>query len=380
MPFLIATGLIKAPDLSVLPTLPPQNLITVSASTTAPDLWDKPSASDLSEKSDSKSAKPVEKIATKPTEPVVEAIPPTIDTITPTKPAEPKFTFRELDTKAREAVINIFCTTKSSGTFEPISGTGVIVNSDGLVLSVAHIGQYFLLKDFEVKDFITCVGRTGSPARHRYYLEPIYISETWVRDNVQDITETNPTGTGRDDFAIFKITGTANESKPLPTSFPYFEPVEINTEPKVGQDVLVVGYPAGLVAEIETVLNLPFVSSIVPIGDIYTFDKGSNDLIALGGSIVAQKGSSGGAAISQDGKVLGIVVTSTLNGDTSEHNLMAITISHIRESLKRQTGKDLETVLAPGKTESAVLSNQFELSTKNTLRDLLINQINSPKF
>lgn len=375
MPFLIAIGLIKGPDFPILPNLPPPNLIEVSASTTVPDLWDQPPAPDLPERS---SAKPVEKIIEEPTEPVAPIIPPATDP-TPTKPIEPKFTFRELDTKAREAVINIFCTTKSGGDFKPISGTGVIVNQDGLVLSVAHIGQYFLLKDFQVKDFITCFGRAGSPAKNRYLLEPIYISGDWIADNVKDITKTDPTGTGEDDFAIFRITDTADWAKPLPANFTYFEPAEPNSSPEINQNILVVGYPAGLIGGIETLLSLPLVSSIVTINDIYTFEKGSDDLISLGGSIVAQKGSSGGAVIGENGKLLGIVVTSSITETTTDRSLMAITISHVRDSLKRQTGRDLETVLAPGKKESAILFNQFELSLRDDLRNLLINQINAPK-
>ncbi|MBY0293848.1 hypothetical protein K2Q08_00780, partial [Patescibacteria group bacterium] len=49
---------------------------------------------------------------------------------------------------ARASLVNIFCLTKSGGYLYPISGSGVMITKNGIILTNAHVGQYFLLRDY----------------------------------------------------------------------------------------------------------------------------------------------------------------------------------------------------------------------------------------
>ena len=51
--------------------------------------------------------------------------------------------FEAINTFARKAIVNILCTTKN-GALSPISGTGVVISPNGVVLTNAHVGQLFL--------------------------------------------------------------------------------------------------------------------------------------------------------------------------------------------------------------------------------------------
>src|SRR3989344_2224120 len=78
--------------------------------------------------------------------------------------SSPALSPEQINANARAALVNVLCVTKIGGPFAPISGSGVIVDSRGVVLTNAHVGQFFLLRDFRERGFIDCVVRTGSPA------------------------------------------------------------------------------------------------------------------------------------------------------------------------------------------------------------------------
>src|ERR1700733_7735385 len=64
------------------------------------------------------------------------------------QPIVPSLSSTELNTQTRAALVNIECTTIAGGTFEPISGSGVVIDSDGVILTNAHVAQFFLLRDY----------------------------------------------------------------------------------------------------------------------------------------------------------------------------------------------------------------------------------------
>ena len=81
-------------------------------------------------------------------------------------------------------------------------------------------------------------------------------------------------------------------------------------------------------------------SSIVTIGKVYSFHGKGADIFSIGGSVVAQQGSSGGAVVNQYGKLMGLIVTASPGKTTSERNLNALSAYHIDDTLYQETGYD----------------------------------------
>ena len=254
----------------------------------------------------------------------------------------------ELNTKIRDALVNIICTTKVSGSINPITGSGVIIDERGVIVTNAHIAQYYLLKDYSTPDFLDCTIRTGSPAVNAYRAELLFISSDWINDNYQKITQSNPKGTGENDFALLLITETTKPGTTLPDKFPFVAPDTREQEPQPKDSVIVASYPAGFLGGISIQKELYAVSTITQVTEVFTFKEISLDLFSVGGNIVAQKGSSGGGIVSTAGRLLGIVVTASEGTQTDDRDLRAITFSHINKSLKEQAGVDLNGYLFGG--------------------------------
>ncbi len=258
----------------------------------------------------------------------------------------PPVNFEKINESVRKALVNIICTSLSGGYFNALSGSGIIIDPRGIILANAHVAQYLLLKNYQKQNFIDCVARIGSPAVSAYTLSLVYISPSWVKTNYKNIRKEGSLGTGEDDFALLKITGPTNTDNVLPSSFPFVQIDFTESEINSGRPVLIAGYPAGFLGGIAIQRDLYAVSSIVNIGKLYTFKTNTLDAFSLGGSPVAQKGSSGGGVVGANGKLEGIIVTSTDASSTDNRDLDAISISHINRSLFAETGQTLNTLLS----------------------------------
>ncbi len=287
--------------------------------------------------------------------------------IVSTESVVPPISFSDININAREALVNIVCSTDSGGYMNPISGSGIIIDPRGLILTNAHVAQYYLIRDYEREDFIKCTIRTGSPARVAYKAEPVYISESWITENANNLNETNPRGTGQDDFAILAITESAIEGIALPESFPFIG-VSGGTQLSSGQSVFIGGYPAGFLSGQAIQKDLNITSTVSQISEIYTFDIGTVDFITVDGSILSQKGASGGAVINDKENVIGLVVTSTDAASTGDRVLGAITTGHINISLLQQTGEGLAGIL---NGDIANMIEIFKTKTAPPLKEVL---------
>ncbi len=288
--------------------------------------------------------------------------------------ASPIIDWSAINQKVRQVIVNILCTSRTAGLFEPLSGSGVIIDPRGVILTNAHVAQYLLLKDYGVKNFLTCIARTGSPATPAYTLKILYISPQWLQDNYKNITDQHPTGTGENDFALLQIVGSTDPDLTLQKSFPALSTDGNEDDIKTGAPVVLAGYPAGFLGGIAIQRDLYIVSSIVNIGQRFTFRTGTVDAFSLGGSPVAQHGSSGGAVVSSQGKLLGIIVTSTDAKDTAGRDLDAISIAHINHSLAAETSLSLDSLLASNLEN---FSAQFEREVLPGLKKLLLDELNS---
>ena len=313
------------------------------------------------------------KLINKATKPETKAKPVTIPAdkinVSVSSP-EPAPNFELINTYTRLATVNILCTTKG-GELLPISGTGVVVKPDGLILTNAHVAEYLLLRDFRQKDFVECVIRTDSPAYPRYNVEIVYISPTWVSDNKAILKESDPKGTGENDFAFLRITSAIDGSN-LPETFPY---IQMNLREIINKNepVLLVSYPAGFLGGLSVLQNLNITSAITTIQEIFTFKENTIDILAVPGTIVSQKGSSGGAVVDRNTTLIGLITTSSGGNTTNSRALNAITIAYINRSMQNEIGIGLSEFIYKDMADFAKI---FQKVNVPGLTKLIIDELN----
>ncbi|OHA39552.1 MAG: hypothetical protein A3I97_00210 [Candidatus Taylorbacteria bacterium RIFCSPLOWO2_02_FULL_44_35] len=303
-------------------------------------------------------SQPVVTVPALPVEPLVEAIKP--------------INFNELNEKVRASIVNIICTSKTGGLFKPISGSGVLIDKRGVILTSAHIGQYLLLKNYMTPDFLTCTIRTGSPAYPRYIADLLYISPRWMNEHASDITAQEPLGTGQYDYALLLITGAVGDNS-LPASFTSLSFNSTENGYKKGEPVILASYPAGFLGGINIQQNLYITSSVGTIDKVFTFKENTFDLFSISGSVVAQKGASGGAIVNSDGRLIGLIATATDANTTSERSLQAITITHIENSLNEEVGMNLESFMGNNLKERF---RSFQETLAPALTEVLVKELN----
>src|SRR6185437_7883131 len=215
------------------------------------------------------------------------------------------------------------------------------------------------LKDYPFPNNIQCVVRQGSPASPKYTAEVMYMPPEWVSANASQLTATHAQGTGENDYAFLRITGTVSSSVTMPTSFPALPMT--SAAPDVGAPTLLVAYPAGLLDGQTIQENLYASSAISTVQDLYSFDGQQHvDLISLSGSVVSQTGSSGGALLGLgSGKLLGIIATETTGTTTSDRQLNAVTVGFIDRALLKEGFGGLTAFLSndPVQTEANFKAN-----------------------
>ncbi|MEK7086466.1 MAG: serine protease [Patescibacteria group bacterium] len=242
-------------------------------------------------------------------------------------------------TTLRGALVNIICYVPYGSSLHSISGSGIMIDAQGIILTNAHIAQYFLLADRNV----SCTIRAGNPAVNKYKAALIYISPAWVRANATILTQTTPIGTGEYDYALLAVTKSATND-PLPPAFPFITLAQ--TPPSSGAPVIIASYGAQFLesSQIQSALYPTIVFG--SIKDVYTFAVNTIDVLALGGSAAAQEGSSGGGVADMSGLLVGTITTSTISGATDTRSLSAITASYIRAQYAREMGSSLDTLLS----------------------------------
>jgi len=274
-----------------------------------------------------------------PPSPVVTSAPVTVTVTAPVAPVV--IDNVSLDSSAltlRTALVNIICYAPAGSSLRSISGSGVVVDSKGIILTNAHIAQNFLLADRNV----SCTIRAGSPAIDKYKASLIYIPSAWVSANTKILTESNPSGTGEYDFALLAISKSVTRDE-LPSSF---SSIPLATSPSnTGTPVVIASYGAQFLesSQIQSALFPTVVFGSVK--DVFTFANNTIDVLALGGSAAAQEGSSGGGIADGNGELVGTITTSTTQGTTDTRKLDAITASYVRSAYANETGEALDLLL-----------------------------------
>ncbi len=275
-----------------------------------------------------------------------------------------------LSAKARKALVNITC---SSGhpSVGNVTGSGVIVDPKGIIVTNAHVAQYFLIE--QESNNTDCFVRTGSPAQPAYEAELIFISPQWMARHALTFSQTYKGVNGDYDYAFLGIT-VSKTDEPLPESFPYI-PLS-SDEARVAQTVVAAGYAAEILSQSQIDENLyPTVTS----GDITTtkgFLSNFADLLELPGSAVAQGGSSGGGILNAEGELLGVITLGSTAKSTADRTLTAISVNYIRRMYEREGGKTLDALFDTTTRDSIAAFRRY---IPDLARPLLLN-INMPSF
>ncbi len=305
-----------------------------------------------------------------------EPPPPKETSVSKTKEAEktpPLLSAPELNTLARAATVNIFCTLEDN---DAASGSGVLIDERGIILTNAHIAQYFLLDTYKGKEFVSCAIRTGSPAKETYKGELLYLPSRWIEAHAGDIDTQYKDGvsaTGEHDYALVRI---IPDLLAATTSLPALSPVYETPGLFRNEPVLVASYPAGFLGAEAVKKNLWLVSSFAEIKELYNFASstpGIVDVFSVHGVVGAQEGSSGGAVVrADDGKLLGLVVTRSLGDTTGERDLFALGIPYINKDFLWDIKKTLQEFLA---SDIDGYQTWFNENARPQLKERLLQEI-----
>jgi len=276
--------------------------------------------------------------------------------------------FSEINEEARAALVNIFC--RAGGSLGSITASGVFINSNGVILTNAHVAQYILLAQSK-KANLECTVRTGAPARDRFVARVLYVPPSWVREHAHDLNNENALGTGEHDWALLYVIESTDGST-LPSSFPF---LPFDTRVGIGftgDSILIASYPAGFLGGTATISTLYPASTVTTIQSLLTFDSGVPEIFSLGGSVAAQSGSSGGAVVNGWGYLIGLITTMSNAETTAERDLRAVALNYVDADLRALTGHDLQIYIRGDLAQkSAVFMSVYGVE----LTELLLEQV-----
>ncbi len=275
------------------------------------------------------------------------------------------YTNEVLNASTRASLVNIFCMVNNG---QSVSGSGTIIDPRGVVLTNAHVGQFVMLS--EVSSDISCFGRSGAPASAKWKLRTLFVPSTWVHENAKKLRTPQPTGTGEHDYALLLLEPL--EGSPFAPPFPFMPYDTREAVSFEGDPVMLASYPAGFVGGYTIQSALYPATTISTIKKLYTFRDNSIDVLSLGGVILAQGGSSGGATVNQWGRLVGVIVTTSEGATTAERDLRAVSLAHINRSVREHTGSDLEALLAD---DIRARAQQFRNTELAPLAQELVNEI-----
>lgn len=219
-----------------------------------------------------------------------------------------------------------------------------MIDSQGIVLTNAHVAQYVLIAQSGMSD-LHCEVRTGAPAVNAWIPVVMYVPPIWIDLHGKDIVSAHSLGTGEHDYALLYMT-TTTDGSPRPASFAYVSPDVREAIAFIDDNVLAASYPVELLGGSVIQGNLYPVTSITTVKGLLTFSVGKADAISLGGVIGAQSGSSGGGVVNQWNRLVGLITTTSEGATTGERDLHAVTTGYINRDLIAQTGTGLLGTLA----------------------------------
>lgn len=251
---------------------------------------------------------------------------------------------QEMPPVAKDATVNLYCRVKIGGKTLSTTGSGVIISERGVILTNAHVGQFFLLSGKNEKSKGNCSVRTGSPAQNAYGAKLLYLSPDWVKSYIEAVAKKQESsGSGERDFALLYIT--EGKKGDLPSTFPHLPLVEITSVPAKDSVVGIAGYPAENLdfKKIHKELNLIYATST--LSDTRSYLKPFVDVIILNPTEAGRPGVSGGPILNTKNEVIGIATAIETGKKKSLRRLRAITLTHVDRIIRADTGLSLPALL-----------------------------------
>lgn len=253
------------------------------------------------------------------------------------------------DPKWKDAVVNLFCTDRYGGLEGISSGSGVVIDPRGIILTNAHVALPFLFDTWPETSLKECSVRIGSPASPLYKAAILYMPEVFVTEAVKNayVAEDNNVY-GRGDYALLVIKGPVSSSVSMPASFSYV-PVYEGAALPVNTNTYLIGYAASYLS--PQLLQNQLYQLASPAMVMFQRLIGTSTkahVITFEGNVVGQHGSSGGGVFALGGAVAGLMTFFDKDHGyaTDQGALNAITSEYILSDFMKNTGMTMTTYLA----------------------------------
>ena len=269
---------------------------------------------------------------------------PSIDIPQITNEINKQFSFGEWNNvfnNSENSVVNIFCVSTKGNLVSISTGSGVILSGGGIILTNSHVAENFLIPN---KD---CVVRQGGTASDKYNASLVYINESWLQRNAQSLFSSGARGTGEDDFALLLVNSNSDGTDAGQNISHTNISTDELTENNKGNKILVAGYPAGGIDAISMRKYLSFTADVTDIANVYTIDGTHVDVIETDATKVGQHGSSGGGIFDANSNLVGLIFS--VNDESRNSKINAITIPYINRTIKNESGKSLQDFMTTDK-------------------------------
>lgn len=258
-----------------------------------------------------------------------------------------------------DATVNLYCTLRSGNKTYGASGSGVFIGDRGVILTNAHVAQYFLLARDAKRIKGQCFVRTGATAENAYVADVLYFPTAWIDANAAGLKKQQPKGTGENDFALLYVTGASRKNETLPVRFPALPLSFLVAE---GEAVTVAGYPTANRSFDDIKRDLPRLITQSTVASTRSFTPSGvlTDLFTIASTSAASAGVSGGPVVRNDGALAGIVATK------SDSQLRAITVAYMSAQFQKETGTSLFS-LATADFPALAAANRALISGKQII-------------
>ncbi|MEI6480498.1 MAG: serine protease [bacterium] len=278
------------------------------------------------------------------TEPSLKNLPvPQIDLIpnSPVSTSEDFGVFNTTYTHSHESTVNILCLSTKGNMVKISTGSGVIIHSQGIILTNAHVAETFLIPNEE------CTIRQGDIATDKYKASLVYINEDWMKKNAGVIFSSEARGTGENDFALLAITSKMDSSSAIDLPYSTVYTSEMSESNK-GEQILATGYPGGTLGALSLRKYLPFSADVTKLLNVYTFSGSSIDIIETDKTKVGERGSSGGGIFNVKGELVGLIVS--VEGNSTQEKINALSLPYIQRAFKNSNGTNFQDFISTDKT------------------------------